>query len=78
MIVKIIQDVGNKLEVKADKLQETLSKEIQDLRIKQVEMQNTTAKIKKKNSLEATKSSIQEAEDWVNEVEDRLVETTGS
>ena len=29
MIVKMIQDLGNKLEVKIDKLQETLTKEIQ-------------------------------------------------
>ena len=41
MIVKKIQDSGNKLEAKNDKLQETLSKEIQDLRVKQAEMQNT-------------------------------------
>ena len=41
MIVKTIQDLGNKLEPKIDKLQETLRKEIKDLRIKQVVMQNT-------------------------------------
>ena len=35
MIVKMIQDLGNKLEAKIDNLQQTLSKEIQDLRIKQ-------------------------------------------
>ena len=40
MIVKMIQDLGNKLEAKTDKLQEILSKEIQDLKIKQAEMQN--------------------------------------
>ena len=39
MTVKMIQDIGNKLEAKTDKLQETLSKEIQDLRNKQAEMQ---------------------------------------
>jgi len=44
MIVEMIQDIGNKLEAKIDKLQETLSKEIQDLRIKQAEMQNTILK----------------------------------
>ena len=46
MIVKMIQDLGNKLEVKIDKLQETMSKEIEDLRIKQAEMQNTITEIK--------------------------------
>ena len=34
-----------------DNLQETLSKEIQDIKLKQEEMQNTTTEIK--NSLEA-------------------------
>ena len=54
MIVKMIQDLGNKLEAKIDKLQETLSKAIEDLRIKQAEMQNTITEIK--NSLDATNS----------------------
>ena len=31
MIIKTIQDLGNKLEAKTDKLQETMSKEIEDL-----------------------------------------------
>ena len=46
MVVKMIDDLGNKLEAKTDKLKETLSKEIQDLRIKQVDMQNTITEIK--------------------------------
>ena len=45
MIVKMIQDLGNKLQAKIDKLQKKMSKEIQDLRIKQAEMQNTIKKI---------------------------------
>ena len=48
-------DLGNKLEAKIDKLQETLSKKkIEDLRIKQAEMQHTITEIK--NSLYATNS----------------------
>ena len=46
-----------------DNLQETLSKEIQDIqdiKLKQEEMQNTITEIKK--SLEAANSRIQEAE----------------
>ena len=38
MILKMIQDHGNKLEAKTDKLQETLSKEIENYRITQAEM----------------------------------------
>ena len=57
-----------------DNLQETLSKEIQDVKLKQEEMQNTITEIK--NSLKAANSIIQEAEELISEVEDRLVEIT--
>jgi len=71
-MLKMMQDIGNKLEAKMDNLYETLSKEIQDIKFKQEEMQNTMTEIK--NSLEAVNSRIQEAEEWISEVEDRLVE----
>ena len=54
-MLKMMQDIGNKLEAKMDfSLQETLSKEIQDIKLKQEEMQNTITEIK--NSLEAANS----------------------
>ena len=40
MIVKMMKDTGNRLEEKIDNLQQTLNKEIQDLKLKQAEMQN--------------------------------------
>ena len=46
-MLKMIQDLGNKLDAKMDNLQETLSKEIQDIKLKQEEMQNTITEIKK-------------------------------
>ena len=49
-----------------------MSKEIQDIKLKQEEMQNTITETK--NSLEAANSRIQEAEQEISEVEDRLVE----
>lgn len=73
-MLKMMQDIGNKLETKRDNLQETLSKETQDIKLKQEEIQNTITEMKKK--LEAANSSIQEAEEWISEVEDRLVEIT--
>ena len=73
-MLKMMQDIGNKLEAKMDNLQETLTKEIQDIKLKQEEMQNTITEIK--NSLEAANIRIQEAEEWISEVEDRLVEIT--
>ena len=74
-MLKMMQDIGNKLEAKMDYLQETLSKEIQDIKLKQEEMQNTITEIE--NSLEAANSRIQEAEERISEVEDRLVEIMG-
>ena len=47
IIVKMIQDLGNKLETKIDNLQETMNKEIENLKVKQAEMQNTITAIKK-------------------------------
>ena len=70
----MMQDIGNKLEAKMDNynLQETLSKEIQDIKLQQEEMQNTITEIK--TSLEAANSRTHEAEEWISKVEDRLVE----
>ena len=38
LVLKMMQDIGNKLEAKMDNLQQTLSKEIQELKLKQKEM----------------------------------------
>ena len=43
----LFSDIGNKLEAKMDNLQETLTKEIQDIKLKQEEMQNIITEIKK-------------------------------
>ena len=64
--------IGNKLEAKFNNLQKTLSKEIQDIKCKQEETQNTITEIK--ISLETANSVIQEAEERISEEEDRLIE----
>ena len=46
-----------------DNAQETLTKEIQDIKLKQEKMQNTITETK--NSLEAANSRIQEAEERI-------------
>ena len=61
LMLKMKQDIGNKLEAKMDNLQRTLSKEIQDRKLKQEEIQNAITEIK--NSLVAAESRIQEAEE---------------
>jgi len=53
-MLKMMQDIGNKLEAKMDHLQETLSKEIHDIKLKQEEMQNTITE--RKNALETANS----------------------
>ena len=70
LMLKMMQDIGNKLEAKIDNLQETLSKEIQDIKLKQEEMQNTITEIK--NSLEAANSRIQEAEERISKAEGQI------
>ena len=74
MMPKMMQDIGNKLEAKIDDLQQTMSKEIQDLKLKQAEMKNTIIEIK--NSLKAANSRTQEAVEPISEVEDRVEEIT--
>ena len=56
LMLKMMQDIGNKLEAKMDNLQEALTKEIQDRKLKQEEIQNTILQIK--NSLERANSRI--------------------
>ena len=74
LMLKMMQNIGNKLQAKVDNLQETLSKEVQDMEHKQEEMQNTITE--RRNSLEAANSRIQEAEEPIGEVEERLVGIT--
>ena len=74
MIMNVMQGIGNRWEAKTDNLQETLNKEIWDIKLKQEVMQNTITEIK--NSLEAANNRIHEAEEWTSEVEDTLLEIT--
>ena len=51
-----------------------LKKAVEDLKIKQAEVNNAMTKMK--NELEGTESKIQESWEQINEVEDKLVEIT--
>ena len=61
-VVKMIQDLR-----KTMKMQEMFTKDLQELKNKQMEMNNT---------LEVINSRITEAEEWINDLEDRMVEIT--
>ena len=70
MILKMIQNLGNRME----KIQETFNKDLGELKSKQITMNNTTNEMK--NSLEGINSRITEAEEWVSDLEDKMVEIT--
>ena len=70
MIVKMIQNLGNRME----KTQETFNKDLGELKSKQTIMNNTINEIK--NSLEGINSRITEAEDRISDLEDKIVEIT--
>ena len=70
MIVKMVQNLGNRME----KIQETFNKDLEELKSKQSVMNNTTNDIK--NSPEGINSRITEAEKWISDLEDKIVEIT--
>ena len=74
MIVKMIQDLGKRMEAKIEKMQEMLNKDLEELKNKQTEMNNTI--IEMKTTLEGINSRITEAEERISDLEDRMVEFT--
>ena len=71
MIVKMIQNLGNRME----KIQERFNKALEELKSKQTMMNNTITEIK--NTLEGINSRITKAEEQISELEDKMVEITG-
>ena len=59
----MIQDLGKRME----KMQETFTKDLEILKHKQTEMSNTP---------EGINNRIMEAEEWINDLEDGMVEIT--
>ena len=67
MIVKMIKNLENKME----KMQESINKDLEELKNKHTETNNTITEIK--NTLEGINSRIPEAE-RISELEDKMVE----
>ena len=65
MIVKMIQDLRNRMEI----MQEMFTKDLEELKNKQTEINNT---------LEGIDSRITEAEEWTRDLEDRMVKITAT
>ena len=70
MIVKLIKNLENKME----KIQESINKDLEELKNKFTETNSTITEIK--NILEGTNSRISEAEEWISELEGKMVEIT--
>ena len=79
MIVKMIQNLENKmelhinsLETRIEKMQEMFNKDLEEIKKSQPIMNNAITEIK--STLEGTNSRITETEDRISEVGDRMVE----
>ena len=72
----MIQDLGKRMEAKIEKMQEMFNRDLEDLKHKQTMMNNTINEIK--NSLEGITGRITEAEEWISDLEDRMVEFTAA
>ena len=74
MIVKLIQNLGNRMEARIEKIQEMFNKDLEELKDKQTEMNTTITEMK--NSLDGINNRITEAEERISELEDKMVEIT--
>ena len=69
MIVKMIQDLGKRMEAKIEKMQKMFTKDLEELKNKQTEMNNTLKEIHSRTA---------EAETQINDLEDRMVGITAT
>ena len=69
MIVKMIQDLRKRMEAKIEKIQEMFTNDLEGLKNKQTEMNNT---------LEGINSRITEGEEWINDLDDKIVAITAT
>ena len=76
MIVKIIQDLGKRMEAKIEKMQEMLNNDLEELKNRKPEMNNTITEMK--TTLEGINSRITEAEERISNLEDRMVKFTAA
>ena len=74
MIVKMIQNLRNRMEAWIEKIWEMFNKDLEELKNKQTEMNNTIPEMK--NTLEGINNRITEAEEWISEQKDKMVEIT--
>ena len=69
MIMKMKQDLRGKMKAKIEKMEGWFAKDLQELKNKETEMNNT---------LERINSRITEEEEWIYDLGDRMVEITAT
>ena len=74
MIIKMIQNLRNRMETQIEKIQEMFTKDLEELKNKQTEMNNTITEMK--TTLDGINNRITEAEERISELEDKMVEIT--
>ena len=74
MIVKMIQNLGNRMETQIGKIQEMFNKVLEEQKNKQTVMNSTINEMK--NTLEGINSRKTETEEPISELKDRMVEIT--
>ena len=62
------------LENRMEEMQESINKDLEELKNKHTETNNTIIEIK--NTLDGINSGISEAEEWISELEDKMVDIT--
>ena len=76
IMVKMIRDLGKRMQVKIEKMQEAFNKDLEELKNKQTQMNNTITEMK--TTLEGINSRVTEAEERISDLEDRMVEFTAT
>ena len=69
MRVKLIQDLGKRVKAKIEMTQEMLNVDLEELKNKHTEVNST---------LEGINSKITEAEEMINDLEDRMMQITAT
>ena len=69
MIVKLTQDLGKRTEAKIEKMQEMFTKDLEELKNKQTEMNNT---------LEGINGRITYVKEQISDLEDRTLEISAT
>ena len=73
MMVKMMQNLGNRMKARIEKKQEMFNKDLEELKNKQTVMNNTITETK---NTRRNHHRITEAEEWISELEDRMGEIT--